>query len=147
MRTRIRVRAIPMGTGWARRSSSRRWIRWGRGRLSSRWRGRRGIGRPTIAAGRGCRFGREAGGIFAGGSAAGPGAVAGAGSDHPVKVIAVGELLVGHRAADGVAHQEHPYLAVAVFGEGTGQTQPVVGAFSAVRRVVENEQAGEERRA
>src|SRR6266508_939535 len=82
----------------------------------------------------------DAAGVHAGAAAADVGAVAGAGADHPVEVvIAVGQLLVGHGAADGVADQEHPYLAVAAFGEGTGNLEPVVGAFRAVRRVVEDE--------
>jgi hypothetical protein len=63
------------------------------------------------------------------------------GGDRPVEaVVAVGELLAGDGAADGVAEAEHAHFDAITFGEATGEAQPVVGALVAVCGAAEDDE-------
>ena len=69
------------------------------------------------------------------------GAVVRGGGDHPVEVVvAVGELLAGDGATDGVPEAEDAHVDVVAFGEVAGEAQPVVGAFVAVGGALEDDE-------
>ena len=55
-------------------------------------------------------------------------------------VVAVGCLLAGERAGDGVGEQEDPHLLAFALGERVREAQPVVGAFRPVGGVVEDDE-------
>jgi len=83
----------------------------------------------------------DASGIQTAAAAADVAAVVGDTFDHPVEVVvAGGDLLVGYRAGDGVAEQEHPHLVVVALRQGAAEAQPVVGPFGPVGAVVEDQQ-------
>ena len=83
----------------------------------------------------------DAAGVHAGAAQADDGAVSGGGGEHAVEVVvAVGELLAGDGAADGIAEAEDADFDLVAFGEVAGESQPVVGALVAVGGALEDDQ-------
>jgi hypothetical protein len=61
--------------------------------------------------------------------------------EHAVEVVvAVGQLLAGESASDGVAEQKHSHLDLVTFALSGREPQRVVGALAAVGLVVDHDQ-------
>jgi hypothetical protein len=83
----------------------------------------------------------ESASIEAGAAAGDVATVPGESLEQPVQgVIAVGGLLAGDGAGDGVSHQEDRGVDVAALGQGYGEANGVESLIRAVGRPVEDEQ-------